>query len=943
MDFVPDDILKEFPQENERHLIDPKTRVKFGNSISAEKFPRSKKVTWTKTGGSYEIALKSDTSFRSIIASKQRSHTNDRSYVVYLSKKLADIVQNSHIGELSPVRSAEQLQKFKEASHTALKSIQNIFREAITQIRPEESHRRASLLSLSDRYENIFNNLIDACENLYSAVISGRKDLCMINVEGLRNKKKLEDCLKCLTDASLSNEKLQSSIKNLNLEIMQAISSTKANEEEVFNVHNLYKLQLQRTESDQRVLAEESCHCFNMALNLIKLFCDRNMVTIIDHLQMSKDKWLTMYDRSFLLMRKLITQLFETLAACSEGIMRFSECLEYLFMSSKYHLDDLLKKTEKLEIYLHPTFEDNVKNRSPEYTTCATILLTDILETAQKLLNNINKLWTMKKCELINQIGLNTCQYDRTDINEIKENDETIKDNDENFKQNQTINNKIFKHGTFISSLRLNCSSQNIAQPKFYKQLFKILKSELNLSDLKLLLKSATDEFHQLFVFMKENLNDQQSSGLFNWLNLTNNINDLENVLCRLSSILTIQERNLIKLIDLNDLGISTFVHMIEKLKDNLHNGQEEEGPLFDLNELRERFKKWKDLMKLDDCDPFQSNSVVDKLSLDGEEDSDKNDKFNQTKLTIQLNDQSTLKLIINMQQILNQKLCELNLNLVNNVNKIDMKRSIVCQLTTEWLSSLVIWVCLRNCNSEQQALFEKIYNYKLNNSNNLETNSSKQICLHQMDRIEAIEHNTMGMNNEDTVINTGFNENDDIISNENKYYNETGIDNDDDAEWITSCFKESYQDLQNHLNDFKTKSKLEDVIRQLIIELDDISTNLNINTCLTKYFKNQIDFEIWEQQRNELNSAKQEFIQAWNNLLNEIYQNHSDEHSENAKTDFSKGHNKEDHEVSKSNVNNNLNYLHESNQDGFFCTDSIDYINRQMDIRTSEGFFHKT
>lgn len=59
----------------------------------------------------------------------------------------------------------------------------------------------------------------------------------------------------------------------------------------------------------------------------------------------------------------------------------------------------------------------------------------------------------MKKCELINQIGLNTCQYDRTDINEIKDNDETIKDNDENFKQNETINNKIFKHGTFISNL----------------------------------------------------------------------------------------------------------------------------------------------------------------------------------------------------------------------------------------------------------------------------------------------------------------------------------------------------------------------------------------------------------------------------------------------------------------------------------------------------------
>uniref|UniRef100_A0A095A216 Uncharacterized protein n=1 Tax=Schistosoma haematobium TaxID=6185 RepID=A0A095A216_SCHHA len=312
---------------------------------------------------------------------------------------------------------------------------------------------------------------------------------------------------------------------------------------------------------------------------------------------MSKDKWLTMYDRSFLLMRKLITQLFETLAACSEGIMRFSECLEYLFMSSKYHLDDLLKKTEKLEIYLHPTFEDNVnsissfslvRNRSPEYTTRATILLTDILETAQKMMGSL--------C-------LAYIQY---------------------IKSTKKIAKREFVRRREVYSVKI---SQNIAQPKFYKQLFKILKSELNLSDLKLLLKSATDEFHELFVFIKENLNDQQSSGLFNWLNLTNNINDLEDVLCRLSSILTIQERNLIKLIDLNDLGISTFVHMIEKLKDNLNNGQEEEGPLFDLNELRERFKKWKDLMKLDDCDPFQLNSVVYKLSLDGEEDSDKNDK----------------------------------------------------------------------------------------------------------------------------------------------------------------------------------------------------------------------------------------------------------------------------------------------------------------------------
>uniref|UniRef100_A0A5K4FFF3 Coiled-coil domain-containing protein n=1 Tax=Schistosoma mansoni TaxID=6183 RepID=A0A5K4FFF3_SCHMA len=729
MDFVPEDILRQFPQGSERHTINPKAKVKSVNSISAEKIPRPKNVTWTKTERSSETALESETSLRRIIASEQKSHTNDRNYVVYLSEKLDNIVRKTHIGERSPIENADQLQRFKEVSHMALTGIQNIFREVICQIHPEKYNHRALLLSLSDRYDSISNNLLDVCDNLYSTMISGRKDLCTINVDGLRNKKKLEDCLKCLTDASLSNEKLQSSIKNLNLEIMKAILSAKANEEEMFSVHNLYKLQLQRTESDQRVLAEENCHCFGMALNLIKLFCDRNMVTILDQLQMSKDKWLTVYDRSFLLMRKLITQLFETLAACSEGVMRFSEGLEYIFMSSKYYLDDLLKKIEKLEIYLHPTFEDDIKNRSPEYATRITIQLTDILETAQKLLNKIDELWTVKKCELINQIGLNICQYNRTDENDQKDNDETMKD-DENFKQNESINSKIFKRGTFISTLRLNCSSQNVIQPKFYKQLYKILKFEINLYDLKLLLKSASDEFHELYIFMKENLNDQQSSGIFNWLNLTNSINDLEDVLCRLSGILTIQERNLIKLIDLNDLGISTFLHMIEKLKDNLNNEQEEEGPLFDLNKLRKTLTKWKDLMKLEDCDPLQSNSIMDKLSLEGEENSDRNDK----------------------------------------------------------------------------------------------------------------------------------------------------------------------------------------------------------NTCLTKYFKNQIDFEIWEQQRNEMNLAKKEFIQALNNLLNEMYQNHSYKHSENVKTEFSKGNNKEEHEVSKSVVNNDLDHLRESNQDGFFCTDSIDYINRQME-----------
>ncbi|CAH8294735.1 unnamed protein product [Schistosoma turkestanicum] len=47
----------------------------------------------------------------------------------------------------------------------------------------------------------------------------------------------------------------------------------------------------------------------------------------------------------------------------------------------------------------------------------------------------------------------------------------------------------------------------------------------------------------------------------------------------------------------------------------------------------------------------------------------------------------------------------------------------------------------------------------------------------------------------------------------------------------------------------------------------------------------------------------------------------------------MTKDYNKEEHEIPQSNVNIDLmNQLHEFNQDGFFCIDSIDYINRQIE-----------
>ncbi|VDQ11474.1 unnamed protein product, partial [Trichobilharzia regenti] len=93
--------------------------------------------------------------------------------------------------------------------------------------------------------------------------------------------------------------------------------------------------------------------------------------------------------------------------------------------------------------------------------------------------------------------------------------------------------------------------------------------------------------------------------------------------------------------------------------------------------------------------------------------------RSDQTILTGNYHNQSTLNSIINLQRNVNQRLCELNMNLVNNVNKIESKKSIICQqLTSKWISNAIIWICLNSSNTtvEWNQLFEKICNLKLEN-----------------------------------------------------------------------------------------------------------------------------------------------------------------------------------------------------------------------------------
>ncbi|VDQ01281.1 unnamed protein product [Trichobilharzia regenti] len=219
-------------------------------------------------------------------------------------------------------------------------------------------------------------------------------------------------------------------------------------------------------------------------------------------------------------------------------------------------------------------------------------------EHHHSVLNKISELWNVKKYDLINHIGLNSGHYDVNNSGNDNDNDDGDDHGDDGddfnsdyteekimkateekcqLKYNRTANVKTYKPNVFSSILKLECGSQNTAQPKFYKQLFQNTNFELNLYDLKL------------------------------------------------SSILTMQEHNLIKLINLYDLGLSTFIHMLEKLKNNLNNEQEV-GPFYEIESLREKFKEWKSLMTLDTCDFLQPDPIESESSEMNDKDVDRMD-----------------------------------------------------------------------------------------------------------------------------------------------------------------------------------------------------------------------------------------------------------------------------------------------------------------------------
>lgn len=103
-------------------------------------------------------------------------------------------------------------------------------------------------------------------------------------------------------------------------------------------------------------------------------------------------------------------------------------------------------------------------------------------------LNETKNIWTVKRSSIREAIGLNADGY-AVYLGEQKVLDPP---------QETRNPGRTPSLGALSAVLRLNCPSRNVTQPLFYQALRRNLADEMDLGELKQLLKLASDEFHTL-------------------------------------------------------------------------------------------------------------------------------------------------------------------------------------------------------------------------------------------------------------------------------------------------------------------------------------------------------------------------------------------------------------------------------------------------------------
>ncbi|KAA0197631.1 hypothetical protein FBUS_00443 [Fasciolopsis buskii] len=200
----------------------------------------------------------------------------------------------------------------------------------------------------------------------------------------------------------------------------------------------------------------------------ISKLCSKNTVWVLDQMCSLAEKWVISCNHCLILSGKLLTELFDRFAACTEGAKHLTEFLELLITHSANCLSNLKDQLHSVEHYLQPVYADDYSRHDARYTAKCVEQFTKLRDSAKQTLNETKNIWTVKRSSIREAIGLNADGY------AVYLGEQKVLDPQETRNPGRTPS-----LGALSAVLRLNCPTRNVTQPLFYQALRRNLADEM--------------------------------------------------------------------------------------------------------------------------------------------------------------------------------------------------------------------------------------------------------------------------------------------------------------------------------------------------------------------------------------------------------------------------------------------------------------------------------
>ncbi|KAF8564131.1 hypothetical protein P879_07590, partial [Paragonimus westermani] len=404
---------------------------------------------------------------------------------------------------------------------------------------PKQEANLRKIAATYDKFaENVWSKHLqftDVVQN-HSTVVRGQL------TEMLMNKAISELLGQKLKEIAFYNSVARNVATDGRLKLLTMLDQLRQEHATLDDLHELYQAQLPRLRLELQTTVDECTLHKQLAFDLARMICSKNPIIVTNQLFSSNENWTLTGGQCILWIRKLLTELFETFAACIEGSVNLTVYLEYLITDSKGQLDNLCEQVNTVGHYLLPIFTEDF-----DWLVCGFQSLT------LQINESLRTVWTVEKIALIRVIGLSA------------NHNETIEQENDIFRPDLVTNtgppgSSRLRGGALSSTLRLECSTRNVAQPLFYQQLLSNPNERVSLFDIKQLLKSASDEFAQLskvfYDVFQNHSNFTEGNSLFP---------KISDICQELSTLLTEQESCLLHLFELCDTGLPTLLCIVKQ------------------------------------------------------------------------------------------------------------------------------------------------------------------------------------------------------------------------------------------------------------------------------------------------------------------------------------------------------------------------------------------